>query len=145
MQIHQIQPKTKNRKGKYIGRGGKRGTYSGRGIKGQKSRAGRKLRPELRDIIKKLPKQRGYRFKPFQEEATVVNVELLNEKFENGSQINPTVLVGKGLIRTTGGKIPVVKVLGDGDVSKKLEISGCLISASAKEKIEKAGGKINQN
>ena len=58
MQIHQIIPKTKSKKGKYIGRGGKRGTYSGRGIKGQKARAGRKMRPEIRDMIKKLPKKR---------------------------------------------------------------------------------------
>jgi len=62
MQIHQIKPKIKKKNRKIIGRGGKRGTYSGRGIKGQKSRAGRKIRPELRDIIKKLPKKRGYRF-----------------------------------------------------------------------------------
>jgi len=47
MQIHQVTPKTKSKKGKYIGRGGKRGTYSGRGIKGQKARAGRKMRPEI--------------------------------------------------------------------------------------------------
>ncbi|PIS13477.1 MAG: hypothetical protein COT67_01505 [Candidatus Tagabacteria bacterium CG09_land_8_20_14_0_10_41_14] len=64
MQLHQLKPSTKNKDKKRIGRGGKRGTYSGRGLKGQKSRAGRKLRPQLRDIIKRLPKKRGYRFKP---------------------------------------------------------------------------------
>ena len=57
MQIHQVAPKTKSRKGKYIGRGGKRGTYSGRGIKGRKPGRGRKMRPEIRDLIKKLPKR----------------------------------------------------------------------------------------
>ena len=62
MQIHQLQLKDRSKSKKRIGRGGKRGTYSGRGIKGQKSRAGAKVRPALRDIIKKIPKKRGYKF-----------------------------------------------------------------------------------
>lgn len=61
MQLHQIEVKKKEKK--RIGRGGKRGTYCGRGIKGQKSRAGAKIRPAIRDLIKKIPKIRGYRFK----------------------------------------------------------------------------------
>ena len=59
MQLHQIKPKTKVRKPKRVGRGGRHGKTSGRGTKGQNARAGRKKRPELRDIIKKLPKLRG--------------------------------------------------------------------------------------
>ena len=59
MQLHQIQTKNSLKKSKRIGRGGKRGTYSGKGIKGQKSRAGAKIRPEIRDFIKKLHKLRG--------------------------------------------------------------------------------------
>ncbi len=61
MQIHELKRKTENRKKKYIGRGGRRGKTCGRGTKGQNARAGRKKRPEIRDIIKKLPKKRGYR------------------------------------------------------------------------------------
>jgi ribosomal protein L15 len=63
MQIHEIQRKTANRDRRYVGRGGKRGKTSGRGTKGQNSRAGRKIRPVIRDLIKKLPKNRGYKFK----------------------------------------------------------------------------------
>jgi len=62
MQLHQLIPTTKNKSKKRVGRGGKRGAYSGKGLKGQKSRAGRKLRPQLRDIVKRIPKKRGYRF-----------------------------------------------------------------------------------
>lgn len=63
MQIHQLKPIHKIKKKKRVGRGGKRGTYSGRGLKGQKSRAGRKMQPAIREFIKKFPKLRGYRFK----------------------------------------------------------------------------------
>lgn len=59
MQLHQVQPTHKNKSKKRIGRGGKRGTYSGRGMKGQKSRAGRKIRPAVRDLIQRTPKLRG--------------------------------------------------------------------------------------
>jgi len=63
MQLHQIQSIHKSKTKKRVGRGGKRGTYCGRGIKGQKSRAGVKIRPAARDLIKKIPKMRGYKFK----------------------------------------------------------------------------------
>lgn len=59
MQLHQLQPLYKLKDKKRIGRGGKRGTYSGRGQKGQKARAGHKIRPALRDLIQRLPKLRG--------------------------------------------------------------------------------------
>jgi large subunit ribosomal protein L15 len=59
MQLHQLQPITKKKAEKRVGRGGKRGTYSGRGLKGQKARAGRKIRPAIRDYIQKLPKIKG--------------------------------------------------------------------------------------
>jgi len=59
MQLHQISPAHSNKKGKRVGRGGKRGTYSGRGIKGQKARAGHRIRPAIRDFMMKIPKLRG--------------------------------------------------------------------------------------
>ena len=142
MQMNQLKPKTRPKKPKRIGRGGKRGTYSGRGIKGQKARAGRKIRPELRDIIKKLPKKRGYRFKSFREKPQVVNVGVLDKIFENGAEVNPQTLLKAGVIETKGKKMPRVKLLGNGNLAKKLLVSKCQISASAKEKIEKAGGKV---
>ena len=145
MQIHQVTPKTKSRYGKYIGRGGKRGTYSGRGIKGQKARAGRKMRPEIRDLIKKLPKKRGYRFKSFQKDSVIVNLESLNKKLVDNSEITPKILVENELVKMQGGKIPSVKILGKGEIDKKFSVSGCLLSKSAKEKIEKAGGSVKIN
>ena len=63
MQLHQIKPLNKRKSKRRVGRGGKRGTYCGRGMKGQRARAGAKIRPEIRDLIKKIPKIRGYRFK----------------------------------------------------------------------------------
>lgn len=142
MQIHQVKPKTKNKKGKYIGRGGKRGTYSGRGIKGQNARAGRKKRPEIRDMIKKLPKKRGYRFTSLQDRPAIVNLEAMNENFNDNDQITPKILLEKKVIKIIGGKTPAVKILGKGEITKKFLVSECQFSQSAKEKIEKAGGSV---
>lgn len=64
MQLHELQPKTKIKKQPKVGRGGKRGTYSGRGQKGQKSRAGHKIKPAINDLIGRLPKLRGYKNRP---------------------------------------------------------------------------------
>ncbi len=145
MQLHDIHPNTKNKKRMIVGRGGKRGKTSGRGTKGQKARAGRKLRPELRDIIKKLPKLRG-RGKninqAFRQKPVVVNLSLINEAFEKGTIVTPATLIESGIIRIRKGDKPMVKILGTGEITKALEFSGVEFSASAKEKIEKAGGKI---
>ncbi|MFA4890617.1 MAG: 50S ribosomal protein L15 [Candidatus Paceibacterota bacterium] len=142
MQLHQIKSKTKRKTRKLIGRGGKRGTYSGKGMKGQKSRAGHKMRPELRDIIKKIPKKRGYRFKSFKINPTVVNLNVLEKHFSDNEKVHPKSLLEKGLISKISGSLPGVKLLGSGTITKKLLVSECQISKSAKEKIEKAGGKI---
>lgn len=144
MQIHNLKPKIKSKAKKRVGRGGKRGTYSGKGMKGQKSRAGRKMRPELRDIIKKIPKKRGYRFNPRKEKPAVVNLNMLEAKFKQGETINPRILLEAGLIKQKKGKTPAVKLLGSGSLTKKLLVSGCQISQSAKEKIEKAGGQVKE-
>jgi large subunit ribosomal protein L15 len=141
MQLHQIRPKTKKRNIKRIGRGGKRGGYSGRGIKGQKSRAGRKIRPQWRDIIKKLPKKRGYRSPSLKKKPLVVNLDILEKKFKENEKVTPQSLLEKGIIKKIGGILPDVKLLGEGEITKKLLVSECQISKSAKEKIEKAGGK----
>ncbi|HET8574956.1 MAG TPA: 50S ribosomal protein L15 [Candidatus Paceibacterota bacterium] len=141
MQIHNITREHPNSTKKRVGRGGKRGKTSGRGTKGQKARAGAKLRPELRDLIKKIPKQRGYRFHSRSAHPEVVNVSVL-ESFNSGERVTPTVLLNKNIIRKRDGKLPQVKILGGGDLSKKLEISKCEVSESAKKKIESAGGKV---
>lgn len=142
MQIHNFKIKTKNKKHRQRGRGGKRGTTSGRGTKGQKARAGRKLRPELRDIIKKIPKARGYRFKSISLKPAVVNLSDLQEAYQNGETVTAVSITQKGLIRKMGGKARLVKILGGGTIKKALKISGVAVSSSAKAAIEKAGGSV---
>lgn len=152
MQLHQLRPKHKLKKKKRVGRGGKRGTYSGRGMKGQRSRAGRRLKPAIRGLIKRYPKLRGYRFNPLTAKPAVVNIEVLEKKFsaKGGSAaggkseitITPEILLKRGLIRKIKGRVPRVKILGKGKLTKSLIVEGCQVSGEAKEKIEKARGKI---
>lgn len=141
MQIHQIKPTTKKKSKKRVGRGGKRGTYSGRGSKGQKAH-GVRIRPHLRDIIKRLPKKKGYRFHSIQKKPIAVNLKILEKKFKEGDSVTPKILVEKGIIGLKKGRIPEVKLLGSGNVTRKLLVSECHISASAREKIIKAGGTV---
>jgi ribosomal protein L15 len=86
MQIHNLKRTHKNKKDRLVGRGGKHAKTSGRGGKGQTARAGNKRRPELRDIIKKLPKNRGYQFKSIQK-VFVVEKDTLANKTEKFSEI----------------------------------------------------------
>ncbi len=136
MQLHNLFPRTKVKEEKRIGRGGKRGTYSGRGIKGQKARAGAKIRPAERDIIKKIPKLRGYKFKSFQERPAIINLGDLNKKFKAGEKVSPKNLLEAGLIRRIKGKVPKVKVLGKGELKKKLVFEDVQFSKSALEKLK---------
>jgi len=145
MQLHQLKPKHKLKEKKRIGRGGKRGTYSGRGIKGQKSRAGRKLAPVIRELIKKHPKLRGYKFGPKvknQKSKVIINLEKLENEFKAGEIVNPKNLLAKGLISKTKGKMPGVKILAKGKISKKLIIENCQVSKAAEKAIEKTGGTV---
>jgi large subunit ribosomal protein L15 len=144
MQLHQLRPIHKLKKPKRIGRGGKKGKYSGRGIKGQRARAGRKLKPVIKEIIKKYPKLRGYKFKSQASNSKfqIVNLDVLEKKFKEGEIVSPQTLLEKKLIRRIKGKMPKVKILGRGELTKKLIIKNCSVSKSAKEKIEKAGGNI---
>ena len=82
MQIHQLQPKNKLKTRKIVGRGGKKGTYSGRGNKGQAARAGRKMVPIIRELIKRYPKLKGYRSFVLEDSTVVVNLEILNKNFK---------------------------------------------------------------
>ncbi|HUW71587.1 MAG TPA: uL15 family ribosomal protein [Candidatus Humimicrobiaceae bacterium] len=146
MQLHEIKPIHKSKKSKRIGRGGKRGTYSGRGIKGQKSRAGRRFKPAIRELIKRYPKLRGYRQKSEVKKAklkiVVVNLEALEKKFNSEEKITPEILLEKQLIRKIKGKIPKIKILGKGKLTKPLTIEGCLVSKKAKEIIAKVHGVV---
>lgn len=145
MQINQLKRLHPNKKRMTVARGGKRGKTAGRGGKGQSARAGNKRRPEWRDIIKRVPKLRGRgknSNKPFQERPVIVNLEILETVFATNDLITPTILVEKRLVGTISGNIPMVKILGEGEITKKFKVSGCYISDSAKEKIIKAGGSV---
>ncbi len=142
MQIHQLTRKDSLKTKKRVGRGGKRGTYSGRGGKGQSARAGRNFHPIIREVLKRYPKLRGYKNNPVGIKPAVVNVKILETAFAAEEKVSPRILVEKKLVARVSGKYPQVKILGAGEISKKLTIESCQVSASAKEKIEKAGGTI---
>jgi large subunit ribosomal protein L15 len=144
MQIHELKRKTPNTRKVQVGRGGKRGKTSGRGHKGQNARAGRKLRPEIRDMIKKIPKKRGYgknRSKSHNSgniKSFGINISTLDKNFNAGDVVNVNSLLSKKLVTRVAGK--KVTILGGGEVSKKVIINGLMVTDSAKIKIEKAGG-----
>ena len=136
MQFHTIKPQTKLKRAHRIGRGGKRGTYSGRGIKGQRARAGAKIRPAERELLKKIPKLRGYRFKSFKPKRGVVNLGDLEKKFKEGEVISPETLLKAGLIRRMSGRTPRVKILGKGRLHKNMVFKNVIFSSSARRAVE---------
>ncbi|MCX6812874.1 MAG: uL15 family ribosomal protein [Candidatus Azambacteria bacterium] len=147
MQLHQLKSVHKLKKKKRIARGGKRGGYSGRGIKGQKSRAGAKIRPAVRDLMMKFPKKRGrakHAFKSLFFKPAILNLGDIEKNFKDGEIVNPKTLFEKGLVSRKKGVLPEVKILGDGEISKKLAFQNILLSKSARAKIEKAKGAIKQ-
>jgi large subunit ribosomal protein L15 len=140
--------KDRKRVGRGLGSG--KGRYSGRGLKGQKSRSGsHKMRPGFEGgqnpIYMRLGKQRGPYSRdampmgPHRTSTQPVNVAALEERFDAGAEVTPESLVEKGLIRNT--RIDV-KLLGQGDLKKKLSITVHAASASAREKVEAAGGTL---
>jgi len=148
MQLHELTASTGNTKARRIGRGGKRGKTSGKGHKGQKSRAGHKIRPAERDIIKRVPKRRGHgknrarTVNSARQHARGVNLRELEAVFASGDRVGPKELVAKGVISRRAGKVPRVKILGVGTLTKKLTVVECELSAVAKEAVEKAGGTV---
>ncbi|HYC34451.1 MAG TPA: uL15 family ribosomal protein [Candidatus Paceibacterota bacterium] len=145
MQLHNLKRKTKNKKSVQVGRGGKRGKTSGRGTKGQKARAGRKMRPEMRDIIKKLPKLRGYDFQSRHEKPVVVTLAALQKNTSSGDTVTREFLAEKKLVSIYKGKMPAVKIVGDkkeSAFSNKITLVGIKATASVKAAIEKAGGEV---
>jgi large subunit ribosomal protein L15 len=139
MQIHNISPKTKFKKKRYIGHGGKKGTYSGRGIKGQRSRTGARIRPQIRDLIKRVPKFRGYDQLSMRrkKEVTLITLAQLEKHFQSGDTVDKKALKQKGIIKLLGAP---VKILNNGKLTKVLKIEKIPASKSAIEAILKAGG-----
>lgn len=126
------------------GNGSGHGTYSGRGCKGQKARAGNsKMRPGFEGgqlpLIKRLPRKRGFT-NIFRIEYSIVSVGALNT-FESGSEVNPEGMMAAGVIKTLSRP---VKVLADGEIDRPLTVKAQKFSAPAKAKIEAAGGKAEE-
>jgi len=148
MQTNTLKARTKRVTSTRVGRGGKRGKTSGRGTKGQNARAGHKKRPEMRDLLKKLPKLRGHgknrarTVRATRVRYAPVNLSSLDAVFSAGDTVTPQKLVAASLVNSRAGRAPRVKILGTGTLTKNLSISGCLASASAKAAIEAAGGSI---
>jgi len=149
LNLHTLKPAQPQKERKRIGRGlgSGKGRYSGRGIKGQKSRAGsHKMKAGFAGgqmpIHMQLGKLRGNTSKdalpigPFRTSTQPVNVSAL-ERFDNGTEVTPELLVQVGILKNT--KIDV-KILGNGELKKKLTVSAHGFSATAREKIEAAGG-----
>ena len=108
MQLNELKRTHKNKDAKRVARGGKRGKTAGRGTKGQKARAGHRLRPEMRDIIKKFPKHRGYRFKSFEVKPAPINLAEIEKAFAAGESVTPETLFAKKLVVKVGGRVPKV-------------------------------------
>ena len=137
-------PAGANKKKRIVGRGSSsgRGTTSGKGNKGQQARSGGKTyigfeggqMPLFRRIAR-----RGFSNYPFRKEYAEVNIRELSARFADGETVNRETLIEKGLLKKSAGP---VKILGDGDLDKKLNVSADKVSAGAKEKIEQAGGSV---
>lgn len=143
MQIHNLKRKNKNKKDRLIGRGGKHAKTAGRGGKGQTARAGNKRRPELRDIIKKLPKLRGYQFNSFAVLPLSISLDKIAKVFPKGGAVSPETLLEIKAIKKRKGFVPVVKILNSKEAfNVKIQVTNCLLSKSAKEQVLKAGGEV---
>ncbi len=146
MRQHELSPapgSKKNRKRVGRGDGSGHGTYSGRGCKGQKSRAGYKMRPGFEGgqlpLIRRLPQKRGFT-NIFRIEYNAVNISRLNV-FKSGSEVDPERLVTAGVVKSLRRPI---KILGEGDINHPLVVKAHKFSAAAKVKIEAVGGKVEE-
>lgn len=145
MKLHTLKPnKGAKHRVKRLGCGESsgHGKTSGKGNKGQKARSGGSVRPGFEGgqmpLHRRLPKK-GFNNFNFKTKVSVVNVAQLEKLFEAGETVNEEALRAKGVVSR---QCDVVKVLGQGQLSKKLTVAGCAVSASAREKIEQAGGSV---
>ena len=152
MKLHQLP--SSHKRSQRIGRGGKRGTTAGRGTKGQRSRSGHRIRPAERDLIMRIPKLRGFRNKPKTDTTKVFNLGNLEEILKASAKAGEAgkakggvpIEITKDFLTAAGalGKNfrGTVKLLGAGEIKTAISVKGLQVSASAKAKIEKAGGTI---
>lgn len=143
MSLHELKSIRKAKK--RVGRGGKRGTTSGRGTKGQKSRSGHVIRPAERDLILKLPKKRGFRNKPKTDKPFAVNLGDISTALM-GHSAHPVRITSEMLkeVGVVGRKFRgEVKILGTGEIKFPITVDKAIaVSKSASEKIAAAGGKV---
>lgn len=144
MQLHQIKRQSPRHRQKLVGRGGKRGTTAGRGTKGQRARAGHRIRPAIRDVIKRLPKRRGYQFTSPPGGITAVPLNRLIRHFSAGETISPPSLVAKRFISAAALRRGLVKIIGPASapLPRTLTVQDCLITPAARQAVEQAGGKV---
>ncbi|MEK7498586.1 MAG: uL15 family ribosomal protein [Patescibacteria group bacterium] len=143
MQLHEVKSDHPGRKSKRVGRGGKRGTTSGHGQKGQKSRAGRSIKPNVREMLLRFPKLRGINFKSTKQKVYPVSLDMLQKVVENKEVITVAWLIKYGLVKKSGGKNPSVKILdGRNEFTKSVTIKGVSVSESAKKRVVTNGGTI---
>jgi large subunit ribosomal protein L15 len=145
MNLHELKSKTERKHHQRIGRGGKRGTTSGRGTKGQRSRSGHRIRPAIRDLMMKIPKSRGANFKSFSKSFEIIDLSILEGNFNSGEKVTPRTLKEKGLIKFKKGALANVKVLNAGKLTKKLILENLFVSETAAKKIMALGGEIRNN
>ena len=143
MRLHELSPvpgSTKEAKRKGRGHGSGNGKTAGKGHKGQNARSGGGVRPGFEGgqlpLYRKLPK-RGFNNSRFGKQYSVINVESLN-KFNDGDVVDAAALINAGVVKSINDG---VKILGEGELTKKLTVKASVFSASAKEKIEAVGGK----
>lgn len=144
MKLHELSPaagsaKSAWRKGRGAGSGN--GKTAGRGHKGQNARTGGGVRPSFEGgqipLYRRLPK-RGFTNSLFKKDYAIINLETLDKLFNDGDAVSMETLLEMGVIRK---ELNGLKVLGRGEITKKLTVKAAVFSASAKEKIEAAGGK----
>ena len=148
--LHQLKRMTK-RAYRRVGRGqsSSRGKQSGRGGKGQTARAGHKIRPALRDIIKKLPKRRGYgknrgrTVNSGRVRRAAVSLSRLENIFGTHTEITSKLLAEHGIVHMKSGRLPWVKLVGNSAVPKAVVFKGISASTAARAAVEKAGGSIS--
>jgi large subunit ribosomal protein L15 len=147
MKLHDLRPAKGSKKPrKRVGRGDSSGSgkTAGRGTKGQKSRSGGNIPPYFEGgqlpLVKRLPRVRGF-VNIFKTQFATVNLDRLNERFDKGDEVTPSALTEVGLIKSPN---ELVKVLGRGELKKPLTIKAHGFSASARAKIEAAGGSVEE-
>ncbi len=139
MELHNLKPNTGNRGKKRIGRGGKRGTYSGRGQKGQHAHAGRRIPSSVRETLSKFPKFRGSRNRRRSTPVLEIHLNRLGSYADGEGKLSMQIFLERGFIKSLSEK---VKILSGGEPSGAFTIEGIPVSKGARAKIEAKGGAV---